>query len=1062
MVHPAPEEGTPDWENPEVIQINREPPHSTLIPYPDVKSAKRRVAGASAYYLTLNGKWKFHWAPKPADRPTDFYQKEYDASKWDEIIVPCNWELKGYGYPHYLNIKYPFLERRDGKGRNDITPPHVPHDDNPVGSYRREFTLPDEWKGGQVFLHFAGVQSAFYVWVNGEVVGFSKGSMTPAEFNITKNLYEGVNVVAVEVYKWSDGSYLEDQDMWRLAGIFREVFLFATPPVHVRDFYARCDFDEKYQNAIFRFTAKIHNYTKIVAKGYRVEVTIVDPDRKVLVDKAVLTRTVTVKPKGEEIVEMEGKVLAPRKWTAETPNLYEIIITLKNLQDKVVEVERSNFGFRKVEIKNRQFLVNGVPVHFKGVNRHEHDPDFGKTVPLKRALQDIKMIKQHNINAVRTCHYPDDPSWYDLCDRYGIYVLDEANVESHGVQNIIPKSDPKWTGAVVARMVDMVERDKNHPCVVMWSLGNEAGMGENFHKEAAAARAIDSRPIHYEGDYGAEVADVLSSMYTPPDALALRGQRVEIRNGPFTLKPEQYAHKPVMLCEYAHSMGNSVGNLQEYWDVIEKYPNIIGAFIWDWVDQGIRKRSPRGTEFWAYGGDYGDTPNDANFCCNGLVLPDRRPNPALLEVKKVYQNIKVTTVNLLAGKFRVNNKYRFLNLGFVDINWELAEDGIVIQRGDLPKLVTEPGNTQEIVVPFEKPSAKAGAEYFLKVIFLLAEHTSWASKGHVVAWDQFQVPFDVPPAPRASESAMAPVEMEVQAEAIIVRGKSFLVRVGKGTGALESFQHEGTELLAAPLTPNFWRAPLDNDRGWQMPLWLGIWSPQEQAQGQELLEIKTEQVNNHVIRVKTRLNLRDGNDESPLEDPKSEYQSVITIYGSGDVIIENSFHPGTLIPRFGMQGEIPGSFRKMEWLGRGPHESYVDRLTGAAVGRYAGTVAEQYHPYIKAQENANKTDVRWVAWLDETGKGLLVTGMPLLSASAWPCTMADLENTKHGLEIPTRETITINLDYKQMGIAGNNSWGARPLDEYLLKPKEYRNRFRLCGYSPSMGDLNAAARQTLP
>jgi beta-galactosidase len=577
---------------------------------------------------------------------------------------------------------------------------------------------------------------------------------------------------------------------------------------------------------------------------------------------------------------------------------------------------------------------------------------------------------------------------------------------------------------------------------------------------AAAARALDQmRPIHYEGDYGLEVSDVLSSMYTPPDALAKAGEHMEIKCGSHRLKPEQYALKPVMLCEYDHSMGNSTGNLQDYWDIIEKYPNMMGGFIWDWVDQGIRKKSPEGKEFWAYGGDYGDVPNDGNFCCNGLVLPDRRPNPTLLEVKKVYQNIKVTAVDLLAGKFRVKNKYRFMTLDFADINWELTEDGRVIQYGNLPRLPTGANEEQDFQVPFEKPDLKQGAEYFLKVIFSIRDHTSWAVKGHVVAWDQFQLPIAVPSPPKEDSAEMPAIEVEENSRQIVVKGVNFSVQVGKSTGLLESFLFEGREMISAPIAPNFWRAPTDNDNGWKMPLWLGIWSPQEQAKGREIISVTPERASQKVVRITARLKLRDGNDQSPEEDPKSEFRSILTVFGSGDVIIENSFRPGCLIPRIGMQGEIPAALNKMTWFGRGPHEIYVDRCTSAAVGLYSGNVADQYHPYIRAQENANKTDVRWVAWLDASGKGLLAVGMPLLSVSAWPCRMHDLEETRHGLEIPIRETITINLDYKQMGVGGDDSWGARPHKEYMIPPGEYRYKFRLCGYAPEKGDINAVARQ---
>jgi len=1024
-------EEVPDWENPEMVGQNKEPAHCTLMVYPDVETAMVGTREASPFYKSLNGNWKFNWVRKPADRPADFYKPDYDVSNWKVIPVPSNWQMHGYGIPIYTNVTYPFPKN----------PPHIPHDYNPVGSYRTTFAVPDEWKDRQVFIHFDGVKSAFYLWINGEKVGYSQGSMTPAEFNITSYLRDGENVLAAEVYRWSDGSYLEDQDMWRLSGIYRDVYLFSTPTVHMRDFFVRSDLDERYEDASLRVTAKIRNYGREVAGTHTVSVTLLEPTGKPFSKDPLMSQSVSeIAAHGEAVLEMVAPVPNPRKWSAETPNLYTMLLTLKDASGKLIEVERCPIGFREVEIKDNQLFVNGVSIKIKGVNRHEHDPDHGRAVPLSRMVQDIKLLKQNNINTVRTSHYPDQPVWYDLCDRYGIYLIDEANIESHGMGYKLDETlgnKPEWGKAHVDRVTSMVERDKNHPSVIIWSMGNEAGSGCNFDAASAAARKLDpTRPIHYER-YN-DIADIHSEMYyrIPQLIKYARGNPA----------------KPFILCEYAHAMGNSVGNLQDYWDVIEAFPCLTGGCIWDFVDQGLRKKAPNGTEFWAYGGDYGDEPNDGNFCCNGIVQPDRRPNPSLHEVKKVYQNIKVEPVDLVAGKVRVRNKYDFLKLDFVEPSWELARDGEIIQRGTLPVLSVEPKITQEITVPFTKPEPTPGAEYFLKITFSLAKDALWAERGHVVAWDQFQVPFEVAPVAAIGVAAMPDVTLRESSREITVNGKDFAVTVGKDSGAIESFECGGKQLIGAALIPNFWRAPIDNDRGNGMPKRLAVWRSAGAAR--RVVAVEATLVTPQVVKITADMILPAGG---------SKYRSIYTVYGSGDVIVENTFEPGKKLPnlpRFGMQMAMPAEFDMVRWYGRGPHESYWDRKTSAAVGLYSGSVEELIHPYIRPQENANRTDVRWVAFTNSGGIGLLAVGMPVLNFSAWPYTMQDLEEATHNYELPRRDFITVNLDYQQMGVGGDNSWGARTHREYTLPAKPYSYCFRLVPISETTTDLSALVKRS--
>ncbi|HCO95569.1 MAG TPA: glycoside hydrolase family 2, partial [Phycisphaerales bacterium] len=1008
----------PEWEDPQVIGQNKEPGHCTLVPYPNTRTALKCERQASRFYKSLNGKWKFNWVSKPSDRPVDFYKPRYDVSKWDEIPVPSNWQMHGYGRPIYLNMRYPY----------PVNPPYIPHDYNPVGSYRTDFRVPGTWKNRQVFLHFDGVKSASYIWINGRKVGYSQDSMLPAEFNVTKYLKRGKNTLAVEVYRWSDSSYLEDQDMWRLAGIYRNVYLFSTPQVHVRDFAVRTDLDDSYTNATLMVRPRITNYSNQDLKEWNVEAQLYDAENKQVLSEALSRSASSIVreryPQRGNVPFglLQTTVENPRKWSAETPYLYTLLITLKDPGGKVVEIESCRVGFREVEIKDGQLFVNGKSIKLFGVNRHEHDPDHGRAIPVSRMLQDIKLLKTHNLNAVRTSHYPDDPTWYDLCDEYGIYLIDEANLETHGVGGYF-SNVPAWNTAFMERAIRLVERDKNHASVIIWSLGNESGCGPNHSAMAAWIHYNDpTRPVHYEGAAARGrdpyYVNMISRMY------ARIPQIIRLATDPDD-------NRPMVLCEYAHAMGNSVGNLKEYWDAIRSHKRLIGGFIWDWADQGLRKTGADGKEFWAYGGDYGDNPNDGNFCCNGLVQPDRRPNPSLYEVKKVYQHISVTPVEPLQGTFKIHNEYDFTNLDFVNVLWELTEDGKIIQKGKLPKLSLAPSEDKQINVPFEKPNTRPGAEYLLKISFALADNTSWAEQGHVVAWEQFEIPFDTPQVPSADIAALPPLNLQESDKALKITGENFELAIGKSSGAIESLKFDGKELIAEPLVPNFWRVPIDNDNGNGMPRRLGVWrdaGPNRSVGKVSAVEVKRQLV---VITAETTIGV--GTD--------SACNIVYAVYGSGDIVIKTTVTPrgGNIpkLPRFGMQMAIPGEFSTMSWFGRGPNESYWDRKTGSAVGLYSGPVEDNFHPYVRPQETGNKTDVRWLALTNKQGAGLLAVGMPLLSVSAWPFTMEDLEKATHINELPRRKTITVNLDYKQMGVGGDDSWGARTHPEYTLPAKAY-------------------------
>jgi beta-galactosidase len=1009
-----------DWENPAVFAVNKEAAHAHLKTFPDRQAALTKHFDQSSFFQTLNGDWKFHWAPKPADRPLDFFETSFDAGGWDEIPVPSNWEVQGYGVPIYVNIRYPF---------GAANPPYIPHDNNPVGSYRTTFQIPAQWAGRQVFLHFAGVESAFYLWVNGVKVGYSQESRTPAQFNLTPYLKEGENLLAVEVYRWSDGSYLEDQDFWRLSGIFRDVFLYSRSDLHVRDFWAHPDLDGAYRDGEFRLDVTLRNLSGQNRQA-SVEVELLEDGKAVF---PVLIQPAQVGAGAETSVTFRQPVSNPRKWSAEDPNLYTLLMTLKDQSGAVLEVIPFDVGFRKVEIKDGQLKINGKAVLLKGVNRHEHDPDTGHTITVESMVQDILLMKRNNINSVRTSHYPNYPEWYELCDQYGLYVVDEANIESHGAQHLA--KDPAWLAAHLDRTERMVERDKNHPSIIIWSLGNEAGDGSNFEATYAWIKGRDPyRPVQYEQAGEKPHTDIVCPMYSTVD------QIVKYASEPKT--------RPLILCEYAHAMGNSVGNLFKYWDAIETHDQLQGAFVWDWVDQGFRAFAPNGDQYWAYGGDYGPpgTPSDDNFCMNGLVAPDRTPHPSLSEVKKVYQYIKFKPADLAAGRVEIFNGYDFTGLDRYRLFWEVRAEDRVIDRGQSASLELAPGERRTIEVPVQRNVLfKPGVEHWLDLSFRLAEPTSWADEGHEVAWEQFQLS---PGAQSGQPASPGRLSLEEGPEEYRISGPDFRLTFSKRQGTISSFVYHGFEVVQNGPLPDFWRAPIDNDRGNGMPRRCAVW--RNAGPSRQVTSVRAAL---YQPRPRSRRAAVTGPEsvrvivDSVLPAGNSPYRSIYTVHPTGDVIIENSFEPGVgnlpELPRFGMQMVLPAGFDTITWYGRGPQETHWDRKTGARVGVYSGSVQEQFVNYSKPQENGNKTDVRWVALTHPSGVGLLAVGRPLLEVAAGHYTHQDLEEARHWTDMTRRNVVMLNLDYRQTGVGGDNSWGARPHKEFTLNSQAYGYSFRL-------------------
>jgi len=1019
---------TNDWENEQVFGIHKEPTHATSIPYADVPQALNDVTAASPYYLSLNGPWKFNWVKQPAERPLDFYRTSFNDANWKTITVPSCMEMQGYGTPIYTNITYPFKKdppRVMGEVPADWTTHREP---NPVGSYRRYFEVPANWNGKEVFIHFEGVISAFYLWVNGQKVGYSENSMSPAEFNITPYIKSGRNLVAVEVYKWSDGSYLEDQDMFRFSGIHRNVFVFATPKVHVRDYFLQSDLSGDFSHATFKVKAALKNYATKRSAAASLEISL---DNKLILTKSIPA----INASSEQVFNLEAPVDHPALWSAETPTLYTVLLTLKDSKGNILEAFNTKFGFRKIEIRNQQLYVNGEPILLKGVNRHEVHPAYGKSVPLATMIRDIELMKQYNINTVRTCHYPNDPEWYKLCDRYGLYVIDEANLETHGAEDQLTK-DPRWKAAYVDREVRLVERDKNHPSVIIWSLGNESWGGENFVAGKAAILGIDSsRPIHYEG-YN-EIADIASTMYPSVNTLKEEGE---------TPSP-----KPFFMCEYAHAMGNAIGNLKEYWDVIESHQRLIGGCIWEWVDQGVNKQIPGTTQtFFAYGGDFNDMPNDGTFSIKGLITSDRKIKPEIEEVKKVYQYIKIKPVDIKAGKVSIENKYDFINLSSFDLTWSLTADGKIIQSGVLAPQNIAPNQSAIVSVPFTRPAIVPGATYFLRIDARLKQDALWAPQGHSVAFEQMELPGAIPAVIKAANWA----DMNVQQDdtSLTIQGKTFRTAFDKKAGVLSALEYNNQPIICgADHGPvfNLYRAKMDNDRTTERGPYIE-WEKAGYDSLQYILQSFTvQEATTKIVKLST---VTDAVTRSGF---KVTAELTYTISGNGDIRVDASFLPsdqGLDIPRLGLRMLLEGGLENVDWYGRGPHENYADRKESAAIGRYHSTVSQMLEPYERPQGMGNREDVRWLKISDDNNQGALIVAHSRLSFTTLHYSDQDLHNAAHLYQLKPRKETVLSLDYAQQGL-GNASCGPDPLPVYKIPFKPASISFTIKAADPLDNNL---------
>jgi len=1024
-----------DWENPLVFGINKLPPRNAAWPCPNAASARHATYDDFGPWVrSLDGEWDFHWTPDPTNRPVDFFKPDFKTDDWGRIPVPSCWELQGFGVPIYLNSRYPFQTNPPGVMAEPPKNFTSFLQRNPVGSYRTEFEIPNDWRGQRILLHFAGVSSAMYVWVNGRKVGFSEDSRSPAEFDITDCVRPGTNLLAVEVYRFCDGSYLEDQDMWRLSGIFRDVFVYRTPAVSLWDFFVDANLDTQTHDGSVNLNYTLRNSAATPEKNYRLRLTLFEAGRDASSPVALLETNLAAIAPGFNAPETTAtiSISQPKPWSSEAPNLYRAVVELL-AGDRVVEARGVDVGFRKYEISGQQFLVNGVPIKIKGVNRHEFDPATGYTLTRERMEQDARLMKQANINFGRTSHYPNDPRWYEICNRYGIYLMDENNLESHGLsyhKKVLPADLDEWRPASVDRMTRLVIRDRGNACVAMWSLGNEAGYGNVFlsMREAALAADPQHRPIHY-ADMNA-AADMDSSTYPTIDWLNQWVAGTAVRKGEHGEASALEAHgpypsgKPFLMNEYAHVMGNSGGNLQDYWDMIEKYPLLIGGFIWEWVDQTPYKKSADGKKFFAYGGDFGDQPNDGVFCCKGLVNAERLPRPHYWEVQKVYQYIKVQAEDAGAGKLRIHNSYTFTKLDVFDADWVLEENGVAIQNGKLPPLDVAPGAEAVVQIPWKKPNWQAGSKYFLTVKFHLRKATTWADADCVVAWEQIKIP--APAKPLAVQASDSKVSLERVGEDFVAEVGKLRVRVDGKTGFLASMQNEGRELLSAPVQPNFWRVPTDNDNGWKVPKLMGAWKDAVAKAKLESLR-GTNVAGGALIEVAWQL---------PIGSTRVE--AGYFIRSDASVRLEMMLKPDATapeLPRVGWQFEMPKIFGQLRWFGRGPQENYWDRKTASAVGIYQSTVAGWITHYVRPQENANRTDVRWIDFSDASGWGLKIESDNLpFGVSAWPYSAPDLASAKHDYELPQRDSITVNVDGWQMGVGGDNSWNLPVHKEYRLNP----------------------------
>lgn len=1001
-----------EWINPQLNEVNRAPMHTNYFAYESNEMALVGSKERSANFMTLDGVWKFNWVKDADSRPTDFWYTDFNDKGWDDIQVPAIWELKGYGDPVYTNTGYAW------RNQFKSNPPQVPVENNHVGSYRREILIPANWKGKKIMAHFGSVTSNIYLWVNGKYVGYSEDSKLEAEFDLTNYLHVGKNCIAFQVFRWCDGTYLEDQDFFRLSGVGRSCYLYARNPQYISDIRTTPDLDVNYQDGSLT--------TELLLKGSAtVDLSLLDATGKVVANQTV---------KGAGKIKSIIHLSSPKKWTAETPYLYTLLATLKD-GSKEVEAIPVKVGFRKIELKGGQICVNGQPILFKGVNRHELDPDGGYVVSRERMLQDIRIMKQYNINAVRTCHYPDDNLWYDLCDEYGVFVVAEANVESHGMgygeHTLAKRAD--YTLAHLERNQRNVQRGFNHPCIIFWSLGNEAGFGANFEACYKWVKQEDpSRAVQYEQAHGNEFTDVFCPMY-------------------YGYKDcEKYAQsnpsKPLIQCEYAHAMGNSQGGFKEYWDLVRQYPAFQGGFIWDFVDQSFRKQGKNGALIYAYGGDYNRyDASDNNFCDNGLISPDRVPHPHMYEVGYFYQNIWTTAVDLQKGEVDVYNENFFRDLSDYYMEWQLLVNGQPEQMGLVTDLSVNPQQKVTLKLDYIIRPEYSDKELLLNVCYKLKRSEQLLPAGWIVAKAQLTIMDYKAPIlvleNRTLKNTVIPIPTikENDAHYLLVKGTQFEVEFDKRTGYLCRYRVNESDLIAegGALTPNFWRAPTDNDFGASLQRKFAAWK----NPGLQLLTL-TSTINMEQVTVLVEYN---------MEKVSAKLHLIYVIDKVGNIKVTQKMfvnREAKVSPmfRFGMQLQLPKGFDMIEYYGRGPIENYADRNCCTDLGIYKQCVDEQFHPYIRPQENGNKTDIRWWQQFNNSGNGLKFIADAPFSASALHYTIASLDDgwdksQRHSSEVEKTDLVNFCIDKRQMGLACENSWGAMPLEKYQLPYQNYEFSF---------------------
>ncbi len=1054
---------TEPWEDPQITELNRDLARATSYSFETESEAVVGDREQTSRYLNLNGEWDFNFAIKPADAPSDFYKSRVVG--WDKIDVPSNWELKGYDKPVYKSSVYPF---------RPINPPYVPNDYNAVGSYQRTFTVPDHWNDMNVTLHFGAVSSAFKVWVNGQFLGYGEDSFLPSEFNISAYLKEGENRLSVQVIRWSDGAYLEDQDHWHVSGIQREVLLLAEPKLRIADFHYQTNLDEDYKDAVLSIRPRLENLTGDTIKGYKLEAQLYDPENNKVFEQPLIKSAEEILTEAYPRLDnvkfglLETKVENPLKWSAEVPNLYTLVLSLKDNDGNLLEAKSCIVGFREIEFAedDSKLLINGKVTYLYGVNRHDHDPVKGKALTREDIQKDIEQIKQFNFNCVRTSHYPNDPYLYDLCDKYGLYVIDEANFETHGLGGKLA-NDPKWLNAHMQRVVRMVERDKNHPSVIFWSLGNEAGRGPATASMAAWARDFDiTRPIHYEpamGDQHAEgyipfgdpnyPKDHSHRIQTPLDEAyvdMISRMYPALYTGPLLINQENGDNRPIFWCEYSHSMGNSTGNMKEFWDQIRSQPRMIGGCIWDYKDQGLLKTDSLGNQFFGYGGDFGARLNDNNFCINGIVASNGRPKPAIYECKHVYQPVECELVDAEKALVKVTNRNSVQSTGGYHIQLKIREDGVVIKSVDLPTIDLAPAKDTLIDLSSYLPRFEAGLEYLADIHFSLTHKTEWAQAGFEVASNQFALT-GIPQTQTKSEM-FSTVRMKQDDQSISVFGDDFQLLIDKANGALTSYKLKEAEQIYSPLLPNFSRPLTDNDeRGWKPQEKLKEWYEATP----ELKSLTAEKKSEGMVAIEAIYSLIDG---------KATVTVNYQVYGDGVVKVNYLLEPLDRlpnIPKVGMQCGIKRSYDQIAWYGRGLYENYIDRREGFPAEIYQLPIELFMEPYVMPQENGNRTDVRWMYLSDRQSNGLLVVADSLLSMSAWPYTEQNINEARHTNELKDAGFITLNIDLVQMGVGGNDSWSdvAAPLAKYQIPAQRYAYSFYMYPTRVKAEKLSQTARK---